>query len=99
MSANSRLSGKAFTLTEIGRAHSELQSRVDLVCRLLLEKKNLASDARFLGGLPNQAPRECRSQAVDMKAYGHPSPVQPQSPSGLISAWIAVLRARDPCFP
>src|SRR5438105_6326244 len=24
---------------EIGRAHSELQSRVDLVCRLLLEKK------------------------------------------------------------
>src|SRR5438105_7418334 len=25
---------------EIGRATSELQSRVDLVCRLLLEKKN-----------------------------------------------------------
>src|SRR2546421_12833322 len=25
--------------TEIGRAHSELQSRSDLVCRLLLEKK------------------------------------------------------------
>src|SRR2546428_4783631 len=26
--------------SEIGRAHSELQSRSDLVCRLLLEKKN-----------------------------------------------------------
>src|SRR5207253_9968100 len=26
--------------TEIGRAHSELQSRGQLVCRLLLEKKN-----------------------------------------------------------
>src|SRR5437868_12098397 len=25
---------------EIGRAHAELQSRFDLVCRLLLEKKN-----------------------------------------------------------
>src|SRR5437867_6837037 len=27
--------------TEIGRAHSELQSPYDLVCRLLLEKKKL----------------------------------------------------------
>src|SRR5207247_4034796 len=27
--------------TQIGRAHSELQSRVDLVCRLLLEKKKI----------------------------------------------------------
>src|SRR5699024_12545878 len=26
--------------TKIGRAHAELQSRFDLVCRLLLEKKN-----------------------------------------------------------
>src|SRR5207249_8280287 len=28
---------------QIGRAHSELQSRFDLVCRLLLEKKKLAN--------------------------------------------------------
>src|SRR5206468_9899155 len=28
-----------FTIGKIGRAHSELQSRSDLVCRLLLEKK------------------------------------------------------------
>src|SRR5437868_11328419 len=28
---------------EIGRAHSELQSRFDLVCRLLLEKKKWSS--------------------------------------------------------
>src|SRR5699024_11854488 len=28
------------TLIKIGRAHVELQSRFDLVCRLLLEKKN-----------------------------------------------------------
>src|SRR5690625_6683208 len=30
----------AFPGSEIGRAHSELQSRGHLVCRLLLEKKN-----------------------------------------------------------
>src|SRR5437867_9108115 len=30
----------AFLGNEIGRAHSELQSPYDLVCRLLLEKKN-----------------------------------------------------------
>src|SRR2546421_1603954 len=34
----SRLTATAYD--EIGRAQSELQSRSDLVCRLLLEKKN-----------------------------------------------------------
>src|SRR2546429_6349832 len=33
-----RLEG-ALQLVEIGRAHAELQSRLHLVCRLLLEKK------------------------------------------------------------
>src|SRR5947207_8615826 len=32
-----------FTLPEIGRAHVELQSHSDLVCRLLLEKKKKIS--------------------------------------------------------
>src|SRR2546421_5909790 len=37
---------------EIGRAHSELQSRSDLVCRLLLEKKKTApaGDGRDASG-------------------------------------------------
>src|SRR2546428_9406566 len=30
--------------SEIGRAHVELQSRSDLVCRLLLEKKKITQD-------------------------------------------------------
>src|SRR5690349_23842514 len=33
---------------EIGRAHSELQSRSELVCRLLHEKKNMDVIARFV---------------------------------------------------
>src|SRR5438067_3460940 len=32
-----------FLTLQIGRAHAELQSRFDLVCRLLLEKKKLGS--------------------------------------------------------
>ena len=35
---NDPLNARIYTL-EIGRAHSELQSRRNLVCRLLLEKK------------------------------------------------------------
>src|SRR5437868_9828272 len=31
----------ALPVNEIGRAHAELQSRFDLVCRLLLEKKKM----------------------------------------------------------
>src|SRR3712207_7928956 len=37
---DSRAKQNAATAAEIGRAHSELQSRQYLVCRLLLEKKN-----------------------------------------------------------
>src|SRR5438105_5175495 len=54
---------KTFRLgaTEIGRDTSELQSRVDLVCRLLLEKKNadrdplLAQEEQHVGHPSHQA--------------------------------------------
>src|SRR5690242_21617565 len=38
--ASNSARGSANARWEIGRAHSELQSHVNLVCRLLLEKKN-----------------------------------------------------------
>src|SRR5438105_12891828 len=47
-------SSSAFILKRSEEHTSELQSRVDLVCRLLLEKKN---------GLPNE------QQAVELDAY------------------------------
>src|SRR5438105_10847360 len=37
-------------LAQIGRAHSELQSRVDLVCRLLLEKKKQTKETEQTTG-------------------------------------------------
>ena len=35
------LGAKIHFIEEIGRAHAELQSHSDLVCRLLLEKKKI----------------------------------------------------------
>src|SRR2546422_5589792 len=49
---------------EIGRAHSELQSRLHLVCRLLLEKKKvlLPADASIFRALcTDAAPKPCRA--------------------------------------
>src|SRR3712207_7013622 len=40
-------------VAKIGRAPSELQSRQYLVCRLLLEKKNIAEDAVLESGGDN----------------------------------------------
>src|SRR5438034_8647201 len=42
------------SLSEIGRAHAELQSHSDLVCRLLLEKKN-KTEIEQLHCMPNTA--------------------------------------------
>src|SRR5438477_7199619 len=46
-----RAGDRAGGLAEIGRAHVELQSHVNLVCRLLLEKKNIG-----LGSLAEPTP-------------------------------------------
>src|SRR5699024_11493233 len=40
LAANKAMADKALRV-QIGRAHSELQSRFDLVCRLLLDKKKI----------------------------------------------------------
>src|SRR5260221_2241364 len=42
--STSALSGRQHNHPKIGRAHSELQSHSDLVCRLLLEKKKNNED-------------------------------------------------------
>src|SRR5207302_10662363 len=46
--ASSAISPHARHGTEIGRATSELQSRENLVCRLLLEKKKKKSDKQIV---------------------------------------------------
>src|SRR5437868_13281079 len=60
-SALSRLSEReraAFVLRHRSEEHtSELQSRFDLVCRLLLEKKNLAAGGGNLRWLAETCPR------------------------------------------
>src|SRR5699024_12135101 len=45
---------------------SELQSRFDIVCRLLLEKKNSTSEERI-----DQNPLESAEQLVDILAHNH----------------------------
>src|SRR5437868_10743692 len=47
---------------EIGRAPSELQSRFDLVCRLLLEKKNTSTKLVYRAFAPFPARIHARSR-------------------------------------
>src|SRR2546426_9056221 len=54
----------AATPTEIGRAHVELQSPCNLVCRLLLEKKKKATSTAQPRSASTGPPRQTATHAV-----------------------------------
>src|SRR5438477_53010 len=62
------LRGAILAAAEIGRATSELQSHVNLVCRLLLEKKNFVGYPRF--------PAPVEFIAAVIAYYVHPVNIQ-----------------------
>src|SRR2546430_4251358 len=79
------------TTAQIGRAHAELQSQSNLVCRLLLEKKKRRGD-RAVGA---DAP-PARTLASDTD--GHHPPDPPRSPRRIcLRAPRPLLLAVAPC--
>src|SRR5205809_5044980 len=68
---NSKEQGRLCRVSEIGKHTSELQSRLHLVCRLLLEKKKEAQDIRPTASRP-LVPEHVGRMPHDVGYHGHP---------------------------
>src|SRR3989449_1601055 len=85
-------------MREIGRAPSELQSRLHLVCRLLLEKKKktVKSLPRVKPALPCECPRHTAGPSAPPAPPGHAYPRDVLTPPPLQRrAAVADSHARD----